>query len=138
MRRTRGLDSTRKVRPQIRKSINYITLAIFAPLLIIVGIAGFVIPAAKSLTSGATPYNLFHIFFGIVGLLILRTKKETPVIVFNIAFGLIDLYQVLANALGLPPQQYFLWTRVDDILHVVIGALLVGIGFYGLVKLRRP
>jgi hypothetical protein len=48
---------------------------------------------------------------------------------------LIDLYQALASALHLPPEKYFLWTRVDDILHVLIGLALVIIGVYGLFKL---
>jgi hypothetical protein len=117
-----------------KKSLNFITLAIFAPVLILVGIAGFVVPTDQSLTSGAPAYNVFHIFFGVIGLLILRSKNELPVSLFNAGFGLIDLYQALASYTDLPPRQYFLWTRVDDVLHVVIGAALVIIGAYGLIK----
>ena len=119
-----------------RKSVNYVTLAIFAPLLILVGVAGFLIPAQHSLTSGAPPYNLFHIVFGSIGLLVLWSRREGLIGFFNAGFGLIDLYQALASYLHLPPQQYFLWTRVDDILHIVIGLTLVIIGCYGIVK--RP
>jgi len=119
-----------------KKSINFITLAIFAPVLILAGIAGFVVPAAQSLTSGATPYNIFHIFFGIVGLLIVWSRKEQLLCLFNAGFGLIDIYQAAASVAHLPPEQYFLWTRVDDILHVVIGLLLTIIGFYGLIRQR--
>ena len=119
-----------------RKSVNYVTLAIFAPLLILVGVAGFLIPAQHSLTSGAPPYNLFHIVFGTIGLLVLWSRREGLIGFFNAGFGLIDLYQALASYLHLPPQQYFLWTRVDDILHIVIGLTLVIIGCYGIVK--RP
>ena len=50
---------------------------------------------------------------------------------FNIGFGLIDLYQTLASFLHLFPEQLFKWTRVDDILHIVIGATLVFVGLYG-------
>lgn len=120
-----------------KKSLNFITLAIFAPVLILVGIAGFVVPADQSLTSGAPAYNVFHIFFGVIGLLILRSKNELLVSLFNAGFGLIDLYQALASYTDLPPRQYFLWTRVDDVLHVVIGAALLVIGSYGLLKSRR-
>ena len=119
-----------------RKSVNYVTLAIFAPLLILVGVAGFLIPAQHSLTSGAPPYNLFHIVFGTIGLLVLWSRREGLIGFFNAGFGLIDLYQALASYLHLPPQQYFLWTRVDDILHIVIGLTLVITGCYGIVK--RP
>src|SRR5688572_29016228 len=107
-----------------KKSVKYITLAIFAPLLILVGVAGFLVPAQLSLTSGAPPYNIFHIFFGSIGLLILLSRKEWLVNSFNVGFGFIDLYQALGSYLQLPPKQYFLWTPVDDILHTIIGLAL--------------
>lgn len=126
-----------KVRtPNIKRTANYITLMIFAPLLILVGIAGYLIPPQQSLTSGAAPYNLFHIFFGFVGLIILLSRRERFLSLFNAGFGLIDLYQAAASYLHLPPEQYFLWTRVDDILHIVIGVILVIIGCYGIFKRR--
>lgn len=119
-----------------KKSTNFITLAIFAPLLIIVGVAGFLIPARLSLTSGALPYNVFHLIFGLLGLAVLWSRKEWLISTFNAGFGLIDLYQALANYADLPPRQYFLWTPIDDILHVVIGLILFLIGCYGLVRRR--
>ena len=39
---------------------------IFAPLLILTGIDGFLMPAQYGLMSNATPYNLFHIIFGAI------------------------------------------------------------------------
>jgi hypothetical protein len=125
------------VRSEIdKKNINYVTLAVFAPLLILVGILGFVIPAKLSLTSGAPAYNIFHLFFGLVGLLVLWSRQELFVSSFNAGFGLIDLYQAVASYVHLPPEQYFLWTTVDDILHLIIGFVLASIGFYGIVKSR--
>ncbi|MCM3905349.1 MAG: hypothetical protein ND866_26935 [Pyrinomonadaceae bacterium] len=121
----------------IKKSLNYLTLSVFAPLLILVGVAGFLLPAELGLTSGATPYNVFHIFFGVIGLVVLWSRIEFLVSSFNVGFGLIDLYQALASYLNLPPRQYFIWTKVDDILHIAIGLLLVMVGTYGLVRLRR-
>jgi hypothetical protein len=118
-------------------SVNRITLVIFAPILIIVGFAGFIVPAEQSLTSGAAPYNIFHILFGLLGLLVFWSRSEEFAAYFNIGFGLIDLYQAIAGYLSLPPKQYFLWTRVDDILHVLIGLALVIIGTYGILKLRE-
>jgi hypothetical protein len=114
-------------------SLNRITLEIFAPILIIVGIAGFVIPAER-LTSSATPYNLFHILFGVFGLLVFWSKSEAFAAYFNVGFGMIDLYQAIASYLSWPPKEYFLWTRLDDILHVIIGLALVIIGTYGILK----
>jgi hypothetical protein len=117
-----------------RKSINYITLAIFAPILIVAGVAGFIVPTELSLTSGAPAYNVFHIIFGVLGLLLVWAKKELFISSFNVGFGLIDLYQAMASYLHLPPEQYFLWTKADDILHVLLGLILVIVGAYGLMK----
>ena len=105
-------------------------------MLILTGIAGFVIPERYSLMSGAAPYNLFHIFFGAIGLMLLMTNSDVLASLFNFGFGLIDLYQVLASVVGLTPIQYFNWTFVDDVLHVLIGFALVFIGAYGLR--RKP
>jgi hypothetical protein len=44
---------------------------------------------------------------------------------------LIDLYQALASYIHLFPEQYFRWTKADDVLHIILGLLLVGIGCYG-------
>jgi hypothetical protein len=110
---------------------------VFAPLLILTGIAGFVIPEQYGLMSGAAAYNLFHIFFGAVGLLVLMTKRELSASVFNLGFGLIDLYQVLASVVGLTPIQYFHWTFADDVAHVLIGFALVIVGGYGLMRILK-
>ena len=114
------------------KSLNQITLLILAPLLILSGVAGFVIPAEYSPMSNATPYNLFHIVFGAIGLLLLQTKNDLVASGFNLGFGLIDLYQVLASVVGLTPIQYFYWTYFDDVIHVLLGFALVIIGGYGI------
>lgn len=89
------------------------------------------------MTSGAAPYNLFHLCFGLLGLLLVWSKKESLIITFNLGFGLIDLYQALASFVHLAPEQHFHWTRVDDILHIAIGTALVGIGVYGWTKLPQ-
>lgn len=114
------------------KTLNQKTLAVIAPLLLLAGIAGFVIPESYSLFSGATPYNLFHLIFGAIGLFIVTTKNDLAACLFNLGFGLIDLYQVLASVVGLTPIQYFHWTYFDDVAHVLIGFALTIIGGYGL------
>ena len=117
--------------------LNRTVLSIFAPVLIITGILGFLVPPQYSLTSGATPYNVFHIAFGFIGLLIAISGKGRLPSFFNFDFGLIDLYQAIASFLNLPPRGLFLWTRVDDILHVVLGVALVLIGLFGILRQKE-
>lgn len=117
------------------KTLNQKTLLVLAPLLILTGIAGFVMPAQYSLMSGTAPYNLFHIFFGALGLLITMANNDVLASSFNLGFGLIDLYQVLASVIGLTPIQYFHWTYADDVVHVLIGFALVIIGGRGLTRI---
>lgn len=112
----------------IHHDLNSLILAIFAPILILVGLLGFIIPPHKSLTSGVPLYNIFHITFGVIGVIIILTDQSAAVRAFNVGFGLIDLYQAVASWFGLFPKRLFKWTRGDDILHVVIGAALVVIG----------
>lgn len=116
------------------KTLNQKTLMVLAPLLMLTGLAGFVIPPQYNLMSGATPYNLFHIIFGAIGLLLTVTNDELWATSFNFGFGLIDLYQVVASVVGLTPIQYFYWTYVDDVVHVLLGFALVIIGGYGLKR----
>ena len=118
------------------KTLNQKTLMVLAPLLMLTGIAGFIIPEQYSLMSGAAPYNLFHLIVGALGLLLMSTKSDLLASLFNLGFGLIDLYQVLASVVGLTPIQYFHWTYVDDVVHVLLGFALVIIGGYGISRLK--
>ena len=116
------------------KTLNEKTLMVLAPLLVLTGIAGFLIPEQYSLMSGAAPYNMFHLIFGALGLVLISAKSDLLASAFNFGFGVIDLYQVLASVVGLTPIQYFHWTYVDDVVHVILGFALVLIGGYGLRK----
>jgi hypothetical protein len=119
------------------KTLNQKTLMVLAPLLVLTAIAGFVIPERYSLMSGAAPYNIFHLIFGTIGLLLMSTKSELLASSFNLGFGLIDLYQVLASVVGLTPIQYFHWTYIDDVVHVLLGFALVIIGGQGIRSLTK-
>lgn len=119
------------------RTLNQETLTVLAPLLMLVGIAGFLIPERYSLTSGAAPYNVFHMIFGAIGLLLMSPKNDLLAISFNFGFGLIDLYQVFASIFGLTPIQYFHWTYFDDVAHVILGFALVIIGGYGIQKWKK-
>jgi hypothetical protein len=113
------------------KTLNQKTLMVIAPLLVLTGIAGFLIPEQYSLMSGAAPYNMFHLIFGALGLVLISAKNDLLASAFNFGFGLIDLYQVLASVVGLTPIEYFHWTYVDDVVHVILGFALALIGGYG-------
>jgi hypothetical protein len=121
----------RPVAGKAGRSINYHVLRIFGPLLVLVGVAGFLMPPEMSLTSGAAPYNVFHIVFGLLAVALVFHGAEGPIRAFNAAFGIIDLYQAAASFLDLFPESYFLWKTADDVLHVVIGAglLVVALAF---------
>ena len=111
-------------------NLNYYLLLIFAPLLILTGVLGFIIPPKKSLTSGAPAYNIFHIIFGLIGVMVV-TDHDNYIRSFNIGFGLIDLYQAAASRLHIFPEKQFRWKMADDILHIVIGSVLVLVGVLG-------
>lgn len=109
--------------------MNYYVLIIFAPLLVLTGILGFIVPENKSLTSEAPAYNIFHIVFGLIGVTMVMFDAECARW-FNIGFGMIDLYQAAASRLHFFPEKHFKWKSADDVLHVVIGALLVLVGIF--------
>jgi len=110
--------------------LNHRVLIVFAAILILIGVLGFVVPPSAGLTSGAPAYNVFHLVSGALGLALALSRKQTFIRGFNVGFGLVDLYQAAASFLHLFPEQHFRWTRVDDALHVVVGALLVCVGLY--------
>ena len=111
-----------------KRGLNYITLAVFAPILILTGVLGFILPPGPM--SSAAAYNIFHIIFGTLGLIFVLTRSGKLIRGFNIGFGLIDLYQTMASVMGWFPGSYFQWKSADDILHVVIGGALVLIGVF--------
>jgi len=120
-----------------KRRLNLITLGIFAPVLVLAGALGFLIPPHLSLTSGAPAYNVFHIISGTIGIALVWLKKDESIRLFNLGFGAIDLYQALASFLHLFPEQYFTWTRIDDALHIIIGIALVLIGWPDDMRARR-
>lgn len=119
----------------VNETLNYRVLLVFAPLLVLTGVAGFVLPKDTGPMSGAPAYNVFHIVAGLFGVIVLLFKSGRAARAFNVAFGAIDLYQALAGFVQLFPAAYFRWRPADDVLHVVIGAGLVLVGYLGR---RRP
>lgn len=103
----------------------------FAPLLILTGGLGFLLPPQLSLMSGAVPYDVFHLLAGIVGLGIVLRGSAAAATTFNLIFGAIDLYQAFAGLTGAFPAHWFALRPADHIVHVVIGSFLVGVGYLG-------
>lgn len=110
--------------------LNRWVLIAFAPALVLAGVLGFV-QRGQGSTSGAPAYNVFHLVFGAVGVAVVVFGTNGSARVFNVAFGLIDLYQALASRMGWFPKGLFRWKPADDVLHVVIGAALVLAGLLG-------
>jgi len=110
---------------------NLQTLTVFAPLLILTGVLGFVLPAELSLMSGATPYNVFHLIAGAIGLVPVFRRHLAGAIGFNLVFGGIDLYQAVAGLTGWFPAELFELRPADHAVHVLIGFFLVGVGYLG-------
>ena len=109
------------------RDVNRSIARAFGATLILTGVAGFVIPSKRAMTSGAPAYNVFHLIFGITG--IVASRQRSTARAFNVGFGAIDLYQAVASRRGWFPQKAFRWKTADDVLHVVIGAGLVAAGF---------
>lgn len=110
---------------------NQQLLTLFAPLLIATGLLGFALPEGASPMSGAAPYNVFHLIAGAAGLAIVLLRRSNAAILFNLVFGVIDLYQALAGLSGWFPAGLFELTPADHVVHVLIGLLLVVVGALG-------
>ncbi len=114
-------------------------LGLFGPILILTGLGGLLIPPRLALMSGAVPYDLFHIFFGVLGTALVLARRARGIALFNLLFGLGDLYQAAAGMLGLFPAAIFRYRPADHLAHVALGLLLAAVGAWGLRALaRRP
>jgi hypothetical protein len=110
---------------------NAVVASVLAPLLVLTGALGFALPASWALLSGAPAYNLFHGVAGMVGICLVIRFGGRGAVAFNLGFGLVDLYQALAGSVGLFPAALFAYRPLDDVLHVVLGLGLVGLGVLG-------
>jgi hypothetical protein len=113
-------------------SVNGRVLAVFGPLLIATGVAGFLLPPRLALMSGAPAYNVFHIVFGLIGTALVLARTAPGVAGFNLGFGAVDLYQAAAGVAGWFPARLFRYKPADHVAHVVVGLGLVIVGGLGL------
>jgi hypothetical protein len=111
---------------------NTAVLKLFGPVLVVTGTLGFVLPPEASLMSGAAPYNVFHIAFGLLGSALAWCFSGRHASKFNVLFGAIDLYQAVASFARLPPAAAFAYKTTDDVLHVLLGVALCSLGVLGL------
>ena len=116
--------------------VNGRVAGIFGPVLIVAGIAGFLIPPRLALMSGAPSYNIFHIVSGLIGTALVVARIPRGAAAFNAGFGAIDLYQVVAGVGGFFPSRTFRYRTADHVLHLVLGLALVAVGALGLQGLR--
>jgi hypothetical protein len=112
--------------------VNARVLAVFGPVLILTGIAGFLIPPGNAPMSGAPAYNVFHIAFGVLGTALAVAKSASGIAVFNFAFGIADVYQAVAGAAGVFPSRAFRYKPADHVVHVIVGLPLAAVGWMGL------
>jgi len=112
--------------------VNGRVLAVFGPVLILTGITGFLIPPRLALMSGAPAYNVFHIVFGMIGTALVVAKSAVGIAVFNLGFGIVDVYQTVAGVTGVFPARQFRYKPADHVLHWAIGLALMAVGWMGL------
>ena len=98
--------------------------------------AGFLVPPELALMSGAAPYNIFHILFGVLGTALVVARRPRGIAAFNFGFGFLDLYRGLAGVTGLYPSAIFRYRPADHVLHAVLGLLLAVVGWRGLRPTR--
>ena len=107
-------------------------LAVFGPVLILTGITGFLIPPRFALLSGAPAYNVFHIGFGALATALVLARSPTAIAAFNLGFGIVDVYQVVAGLTGWFPARPFRYKSADHVVHAVNGVGLAAVGWMGL------
>jgi Domain of unknown function (DUF4383) len=95
------------------------------------GVLGFLFPT-RSLMSSAPAYNVFHIVAGLLGLVIAGARHARGAARFNLPFGLVDLYQAMAGTIDVFPARLFALRPADQVVHLGVGLLLVGLGALGL------
>jgi len=116
---------------------NVAVAAVFGAVLILTGLAGLLLPAGSGPMSNALPYDVFHVVFGLLGAGIALGRWRTAAAVFNLGFGLIDLYQAVAGVAGMFPAAAFALRPADHVVHVVLGGALCACGALGLARRRR-
>ena len=104
------------------------TVLAFSLILAVAGTLALLHPDAASATSSAPAYAWFHVAAAFAGVATFALRRGAFAPWFALIFGLADLYQWLASLAGWFPQSQFLWTTVDDGLHLGLGLALTLLG----------
>lgn len=115
----------------VLENLNFLILVITAPLLVLVGILGYITPSGLKRISTEPAYNIFHIVCGLCAAIVLLSNNDDAVKTYNIVYGILNLYQFAASFARQFPFQYFKWTRTDNVIHLLAGSLLVAIALLG-------
>ncbi|HEY0715391.1 MAG TPA: hypothetical protein VGF45_22105 [Polyangia bacterium] len=118
-------------------ALNARLLGVIGVALIAAGLAGFVLPPDLALMSGAPAYNVFHLAAGVGALGLVFTHRPGLMASFNLGFGLIDLWQLIAGLAGLFPAELFALRPADHVVHALLGLLLVLVGSRGVAAMIR-
>lgn len=104
---------------------------ILGVVFVIVGLLGFVNHPVLGIFEVNTLHNLIHLVSGILAIYF-ANKGEAPAKTFAKVFGVIYLlvavlgFALSGNILGL-----FMVNTADNLLHVVLGAVFLALGFMG-------
>ncbi|RMG26058.1 MAG: DUF4383 domain-containing protein [Bacteroidetes bacterium] len=100
----------------------------------VTGIVNFFLPDHLYWIDTIWYCNLVHILAGTLGLLVVWKKSPILARRFNLALGMIYLYEVVANFAGLFPARITNWSSVDDMVYLFTGMLLILCGIHGQKK----
>jgi hypothetical protein len=113
------------------------TALVFSLVLVYAGVSALVAPGAGAMST-APAYAWFHLAGAVVGVWAFALAQGAWSPAFLAAFGLLDLYQGAASVLGWFPIAFFRWTPADDLVHFVLGTVLVVGGILGFRTRKRP
>ncbi len=91
---------------------------------IIVGTFGF-FPSGFPFLSSSVHCNIYYVFAGVTGVLLFTYGGTPGALWFNLIFGLVEFYHVVARRLDLFPAVLFQYRRGDDLVHFIAGSVLM-------------
>lgn len=101
--------------------------AALAPLLLVAAV-----------TDRNIAYALFHGVAGGGAALAATLFRGRYAGTYLIGFGVLDLYQAAASALGWFPDAVFDYSATDDLVHWLLGSFLIFLGGIGLGVRKKP
>jgi hypothetical protein len=106
-------------------NFNVLALGIFSALILLIGVADFLLPEYLTILSATYICNLFRINLGLIGIIIALFNHIKLSRHSNFVFGMLLTYLAVASFFHLFPEEFFQWTVLDDILNMDIGLAMV-------------